>query len=67
MKIVFDIISVLVILCLLGAMLYISKAIKAGRKQQSSEKKDFLKTAGFFGAGYLVLNILRMFLESQLG
>ena len=67
MKTVFDIVSVLVILCLLGAMLYVTKAIKAGRKQQTDEKKAFLRNAGFFGAGYLALNILRMFLESLQG
>ncbi len=67
MGFLFDIVSVLVIICMLGAMLYVTKAIKAGRKQMVTEKKTFLKVAGYFGAGYLALNVLRMFLESKLG
>jgi hypothetical protein len=67
MTFVFDIVSILVIICLLGAMLYVSKAIKAGRKQKTDEKKAFLRTASFFGAGYIALNILRLFLESKMG
>ena len=67
MKFVFDIVSVLVIICLLGAMLYASKALKAQKQHHHEQKKAHWRNTGLFVAGYLMLNVLRMFLESKLG
>ena len=67
MKILFDIVSVMVIICLLGAMLYASKALKAQKQHRDEEKKAHLKMIGLFAAGYVLMNVVRLFLESRLG
>lgn len=67
MGIVLDILSVLVIVCMLGAMLYATKALRARKAQKDDEKKQNLVRAGIFFAAYGVLNVLRLLLEGQLG
>jgi hypothetical protein len=48
-------------------MLYASKALKAHKQHHHEEKKAHWRNTGLFVAGYLMLNVLRMFLESKLG
>ena len=67
MSIVVDILSVLVIICMLGAMLSATKALKARKNQKDEEKKQNLIKAGIFFAAYGLLNVLRLLLERQLG
>lgn len=67
MKIVTDAVSVLVIICMLGAMIYATKALKAGKGQKEEEKKGNLKMAGLFFVAYALLNLLRMYLMGNLG
>lgn len=66
MGIVLDILSVLVIICMLGAMLFATKALRARKAQKDDEKKQDLVRAGIFFAAYGVLNVLRLLLEGQL-
>ena len=67
MSIIIDILSVLVIICMIGAMLFVTKALRARKVQKDEEKKDNLKMAGIFFAAYGLLNVLRLFLEGKLG
>ena len=61
-----DIVSVLVILCLLGAMLFGTRALKARKTGQNEEKKKNLKYTILFLAGYALLHILRLYLNGNL-
>ena len=67
MKIVTDVVSVLVIIVMLGAMIYATKALKARKGQKEEEKKSNLKTAGLFFMAYVLLNLLRLYLMGNLG
>ena len=64
MGIVIDIVSVLTIICLLGAMLYATKAFKA--KEDKQYKKQSVQKAGIFFLGYCLLNVLRLMMENNL-
>lgn len=70
MSIVVDILSVLVIICMIGAMLYVTKALKVRKENKASKddsvNKQHLTKAGIFFCAYLLLNMLRMYLESTL-
>ena len=57
----------LVIICLLGAMLFATKAIKAQRTGKLEDKKKNLTMAGIFFLCYLAANAIRMMAESNLG
>ena len=65
MKIVVDVVSVLTIICMLGAMIYATKALKARKGKKEEEKKGNLIKAGIFCAGYVLLNVLRMYLMGK--
>ena len=67
MSIFIDVLSVLVIICMIGAMLYATKALKARKADKADEKKQNLKMAGIFFVGYGLLNVLRLLLEGSLG
>ena len=54
------IISVLVIICLMGTMLYVTRAIKAQRSNKQEEKRKNMTKAAIFVAFYLVLNVIRL-------
>ena len=70
MTIILDVLSVLVIICMIGAMLYVTKALKVRKENKASKddsaKKQNLRTAGIFFCAYLLLNLLRLYLESNL-
>lgn len=66
MSIVLDVLSVLVIICMIGAMLYATKALKAGKNLKHEEKKQNLIMAGVFFAGYGLLNMIRLLVEANL-
>jgi membrane-anchored protein YejM (alkaline phosphatase superfamily) len=66
METIVTLLSGLVIICLLGAMLYATKAIKARRKGNDEEKQKNLKMAGVFFFGYLAVNMIRLWAESNL-
>ncbi len=51
-----------VLVTLMATLLYVTKAIKA--KGDKAEKTACVKKASLFFLGYLVLNALRMYLES---
>ena len=63
MKVVIDFVSVLVIVCLIGAMGFATRALKRGKDGKPEEKKENMKKAGTFFIGYGLLNILRLVLE----
>lgn len=67
MGIVLDVLSVLVIICLLGALMYATKALKAGKTDKVNEKKQNIKMAGLFLAGYALLNVVRLLVENYIG
>ena len=60
METIVTIISGLVIICLLGTMLYATKAIKAQRAKNMEERQRNLTRAGIFFVGYLLLNVIRL-------
>ena len=64
MGIVVDILSVLVIICMIGAMVFATKALRARKGQKDDEKKQNLKMAGIFFLGYALLNVLRLLAEN---
>lgn len=64
MSIILDILSVLVIICMLGTMLFATKALRARKAQKDEEKKQDLVRAGIFFAAYGLLNILRLMMEN---
>ena len=66
MEMLATVISGLVIVCLLGAMLYATKAIKAQRSNKPEERRKNLTMAGVLFAGYLFMNMVRLFVENQL-
>lgn len=66
METIVTLLSGLVIICLLGAMLYATKVIKARRKGNDEEKQKNLKMARVFFFGYLVVNMIRLWAESNL-
>lgn len=47
---------------LLATLMYITKAVKA--KEDKAERNFYLKKAALFFLGYLVLNTLRLYVES---
>ena len=63
MEMLITVISGLVIVCLLGAMLYATKAIKSQRANQPRERQKHLTMTGILFAAYLILNMVRMYLE----
>ena len=69
MGIVIDILSALIIICMIGAMLYVTKALKIRKENKASKddaaKKQNLRMAGVFFFAYLLLNVLRLYLESN--
>jgi len=70
MGILLDVLSVLVIICMIGAMIYVTKALKTRKESKASQddstKKQNLRMAGIFFTAYCLLNILRLYLESSL-
>lgn len=66
MSIILDVLSVLVIICMIGAMLYATKALRARKAKQDGEKKQNLIMAGVFFAGYGLLNVIRLLVEANL-
>ena len=70
MDILLNVLSVLVIICLIGALLYFTKAMKAEKEKKAGktheEKNQNLRMAGIFCAAYLLLNLLRLYLENNL-
>ncbi len=66
MSILIDILSVLVIICMIGAMVFATKALRARKNQKDEEKKQNLKMAGIFFAGYGLLNVIRLMVEANL-
>ena len=66
METVITLLSGLVIISLLGAMLYATKAIKARRKGNHEEKQKNLTMAGIFFVCYLVINLVRLMAEGKL-
>ena len=66
METIVTLLSGLVIICLLGAMLYATKAIKARRKGHDEEKRKNLTMAGIFFVCYLAVNLLRLMVEGKL-
>lgn len=66
METIVTLLSGLVIICLLGALLYATKAIKARRNGNDEEKRKHLTVAGMFFMGYLAANLIRMMAEGKL-
>lgn len=66
METIVTLISGLVITCLLGVMLYATKAIKARRKGNDEEKRKNLTMAGIFFVCYLAANLIRLMVEGKL-
>ena len=66
MDLIINIRSVLVLLFLMGAMLFATKAFKAAKAKNDKEKQRNLRMAGILVAVYAVLNILRLYLEGGL-
>lgn len=64
MELLLQILSVVVIICLIGAMLYATRAIK--NKNDENLKKDHLRKAGLCFIAYAVLNVLRLLLEGNI-
>ena len=60
------VLSVLVLVFLMGAMLFATRAFKAAKAKNDQEKRENLRTAGICVAIYTVLNILRLYLEGSL-
>ena len=56
--------SLAVLAALLGALMYITKAFKA--QKDTAEKTACVKKASLFFLGYLLLNALRLYVESGL-
>lgn len=65
METIVTLLSGLVIICLLGAMLYATKAIKARRKGNHEEKQKNLTMAGIFFVCYLAVNFIRLMVEGK--
>ena len=66
METIVTLISGLVIICLLGVLLYATKAIKARRKGNDEEKRKNLTMAGIFFVCYLAANLIRLMVEGKL-
>ena len=66
MTLFINILSALVLACLIGVMLYVTKALRARKAGDEKETKGNLRTASFFVVGYLCLNLLRLLLEGKL-
>ena len=66
MSVIVDVLSVLVVICMLGAMLFATKALRARKAQSEEEKKQNLVMAGYFFAGYALMNVLRLLAEGYL-
>ena len=66
METIVTLLSGLVIICLLGAMLYATKAIKARRNGNQEEKRKNLTMAGIFFVCYLAANLIRLMVEGKL-
>ena len=65
MDTVLKLISAVVIICLLGTMLYATKALKAGKSNNAEEKKKNLTLAGCCLAAYFVFNVIRWIVENK--
>ena len=66
METIVTLLSGLVIICLLGVLLYATKAIKARRKGNDEEKRKNLTMAGIFFVCYLAANLIRLMVEGKL-
>ncbi len=65
MDMLLKLISAMVIVCLLGTMLYATKALKARKSGNPEDKKKNLTLAGCCFAAYCVCNIVRWIVESK--
>ena len=66
METIVTLLSGLVIICLLGVLLYATKAIKARRNGNQEEKQKNLTMAGIFFVCYLAVNVIRLAVEGKL-
>ena len=67
MDILVKILEAMVIICLLGVLLYGTRAFKAGKSDRMEEKKKNITIASCCLAAYLLFNVLRWIVENKMG
>ena len=66
MDILVKILQAMVIICLLGVLLYGTRALKAGKSNNKEEKKRNITIASCCLAAYCVCNLVLWFVENKL-
>ena len=54
------------VICLMGAILYGTKVIKARQSDRQDERRKNSTKAGSFFASYLILNVIRLIAEKMI-